>query len=349
METHSPPSPHDDAGPLLNDAAIDTVAAVLTGPERRVFLERARPAPTDPRTRVFLTDLCLGLGALFAGAAVLFFFAANWQELGRFAKLGSLASLFTACAAGAFVVGLDKPVGRALQVLATAAFGSLLGVYGQIYQAEADAWQLFFWWALLLAPWTLLSRWPAPWLFSVLLLDLSLLLFEAQEGRFDDSVWIFLLSAAWTGGAWILWETLSRQRAPWLGRRLGPWILAAATYGALLPSCLEAILDPTPSGRSFLALPVMLLLVAFGLTLYRRRYSRGIFVPAVALACLLTLSTAFLFKLFDLVNQDELAGLFFMGSILLIKISLATRWLRRLHRSAAEAPTGAPAEDQEVP
>ena len=336
MDPRFTPDPTEPDRPI-DGASVEAVAALLTPDARAAFLRRACPEPSLEQSRTFAADLGLAFGALFAGAAVIFFFAANWQGMDRFSKLGSLAGAFAVCAVAAWWSGFNRPVGAALQTVATLIFGSLLAVYGQIYQTGADAWELFFWWALLLTPWTLLSRRPLPWLFSLGLFDLSLLLYFEQVHHWWEPAGFALISAAMTGTAWTAWELMARGKAPWLGRELGPRLLSCATFAALIGPAVQYIVLKRNNGNA-VVLALLVALIAFTLTVYRQRVSRSIFAPAVALGALLTLSTAVLIRVVEAYFEFELFFLLTLGFLLVAKISAAVWWLRRMASEPSPVP-----------
>jgi uncharacterized membrane protein len=55
--------------------------------------------------------------------------------------------------------------------------GSLLALFGQVYQTGADTWQLFFGWAVLITPWVIIARFPALWLLWLGLVNTGLILY----------------------------------------------------------------------------------------------------------------------------------------------------------------------------
>src|SRR5690606_26743262 len=64
-----------------------------------------------------------------------------------------------------------------LLLIASIITGSLLALFGQIYQTGADTWQLFFAWAILITPWVVIARFPALWLLWLGLINALLLLY----------------------------------------------------------------------------------------------------------------------------------------------------------------------------
>lgn len=107
------------------------------------------------------------LTALFLGAGIIFWIAANWDAQSRSFKLHVLQA---AVAAGVipslFLHGRQYATVRtALLFFATVALGGLLAFIGMTYQTGADAWELFATWAALALIWIAMGR--SDWLWAV--------------------------------------------------------------------------------------------------------------------------------------------------------------------------------------
>ncbi len=316
----------------IDDSLAQRIHRVLPAEVAARFSEWARPRPSADQWRTFLSTLLLAAGALFAASAVIFFFAANWQSLDRLSKLGILLATFSATGIAAWYVGLDKSTGRALQTVAWAVLGTLLAVFGQIYQTGADDWRLFAWWAALSIPWTLLSRWFLPWLANIGLVMLAVLLMIHQIFLPTETTTVLILSAM-AGAAWAGWEMAARRGAPWLGRRVGPWIFAVLTITPLVPPSLEVVVEPSPhSSQELIALALLSILVAFSLSFYRRWVSKEVFVPAISLAAAITVFTMCVVEQFEVFSGGF--SLLVIGFGLVAEISAATWWLRQMHEEA---------------
>src|SRR5687767_12713626 len=138
-------------------------------------LEIASRSPPLPEWRVFLSRSLLFLGSALTLAGVIFFFALNWDDLGRFQKLGLLELAVAAAAVGGWQLGRSV-AGQAALTAAAVLVGPLLAVYGQVYQTGADPYELFTGWALLILPWVVLARAPSLWVLEVELWNVALLL-----------------------------------------------------------------------------------------------------------------------------------------------------------------------------
>ncbi len=115
-------------------------------------------APSAGEWRAFLGQLTLWLGTIALASAVIFFFAFNWDDLGRFAKFGLVEAAILAGLLACWRLDLDGPAGKAVLLLLSLLAGALLALTGPIYQTGADPFQLFAWWAVLILPWVLVGR-----------------------------------------------------------------------------------------------------------------------------------------------------------------------------------------------
>src|SRR5437867_9569809 len=109
----------------------------------RAALDMAGVLPHAQHWRAFLDRLLLWSGAVALAAAVVFFIAHNWNDLGKLAKFGLLEALVLAAALGYWRLGPEKAAGKASLLVACILFGALLALLGQTYQTGADTWELF--------------------------------------------------------------------------------------------------------------------------------------------------------------------------------------------------------------
>ncbi len=184
------------------------------------------PAPAD--WRAFLGQLTLWLGTLALAAALIFFFAFNWADLGRFAKFGLVEAAILAGLIICWRVDLDGIAGKAVLTLLSLLVGALLALAGQTYQTGADTFELFAWWAILILPWVLVSRFSPLWLVWLALLNLAAYLYFRLSWAGEALTWtLFALNSA----ALIGWEAAHRAGLPWLRDAWPPRLVAIASGG----------------------------------------------------------------------------------------------------------------------
>ncbi|WP_296237321.1 DUF4401 domain-containing protein [Psychrobacter sp. UBA5136] len=163
-----------DILPLKNAEAAATYLEVY--PSKRMWLE-------------FFDKALLIIGAVALVLSLMFFIAYNWQHMGKMGKF-ALVEVALVITIALYVTLSFRPlrqnrqfrqrfqlIRQLLLLIASIITGSLLALFGQVYQTGADTWQLFFAWALLITPWVVIARFPALWLLWLGLVNAFLLLY----------------------------------------------------------------------------------------------------------------------------------------------------------------------------
>ena len=229
----------------MHDARAEILQWVNDGvlpPERlRDALRMAGVTPSAAQWRGFLERLLTWLGAALIAAAAIYFVAANWQALGRYARFALVEGALVVCLACVWWRGLDTLAGRAALFATAVLTGVLLALVGQVYQTGADTFELFALWAAAIVVWVVAGRQPALWLLWLALVDIAVVLYfrTAAGAAFGlagflfaprEALWIvFALDSA----ALVVWEWLALRRDGWLAVRWAPRVLATAS-GALI-------------------------------------------------------------------------------------------------------------------
>ena len=145
---------------LLNQGTLpiekaDTAALLLdVYPSKRTWLQ-------------FFDKALLIIGGVALVLSLVLFIAYNWLYMGKMGKFalveGALAITIALYVALSFRRRFAF-IRQLLLLIASIITGSLLALFGQVYQTGADTWQLFFGWALLIIPWVIIARFPALWM-----------------------------------------------------------------------------------------------------------------------------------------------------------------------------------------
>lgn len=313
---------------------IDWVEAGRMPPDRlaaAIDLVGLKTAPAD--WRGFLDALCLWLGVLFLAAGVIFFFAYNWQVLGRYAKFGMVEAAILAAVAASWRLGIDAMPGKAALLLASLLMGALLALVGQTYQTGADTFELFAMWALVIVPWVLVGRLAALWLAWVALINLAIILYHHTFGGVFGMVFgterlLWLLFAFNTVALGAI-EAAARRGLEWLRERWSPRLLAIASGGIATTLALFSIFGfrTTGAGGALAWLAWM-----GGAYVFYRVASRDVFVLALGVLSAIVVIVAFAGK--EVLRHNE-AGSFLLIGMLVIGLSAAGGWW--LKSVAAEA------------
>ena len=158
---------------LLKQGALPLSHADIAATHLEVY-------PTKQTWLAFFDKALLVIGAVALVLSLVFFIAYNWMNMGKMGKF--------ALVEGALVISIALYVAlsfrqrfqlirQLLLLIASVITGSLLALFGQVYQTGADTWQLFFGWAVLIIPWVIIARFPALWLLWLGLVNASLVLY----------------------------------------------------------------------------------------------------------------------------------------------------------------------------
>jgi uncharacterized membrane protein len=298
---------------------LDWLQAGLVPPGReQSALRAAGLVPDRAQWRAFLGQLTLWLGTLALAAAVIFFFAFNWDSLGRLAKLGLVEAALVAALLASWRFDLGSMAGKAVLTLTALLLGALLALTGQIYQTGADTWELFAWWAALILPWVIVGRFAPLWLLWLALLNLAVWLYFSLASSGEAPMWSLLVLDSLAVAAW---EAGHRSRIAWL-RDSWPPRLASIASGAMATGlALWSIFD---GGLGIVGWSAWMGLSYF----WYRHVRRDLFVLAGGLLSLVVTVAAFLSRFL----LDGAGGFLFIGLAVIAMSAGGAMWLNKLAR-----------------
>ncbi len=296
----------------------------------------------------YIDRFLLIAGAILVVAGITAFFAWNWSDLGHISKFAIIQSGILLAVLAAWRLGLDSPGGRV--ALAAAAFlvGTLLAVFGQVYQTGADPYGLFLAWAALILPWGVIGRQAGVWLVWQVLLNLTVIMYYTQVLNPPDGWWqlaqllgplvwlgttvtdstlatyLFVLNTA----SLAAWEFGARRGTPWMQGTLFPRLVAlAALLIVLIPTViiiLAAGLDEE-TGLNVISPLSLMFAVAAALYYYRHR-RRDLFILTCSLFALIMVATS----LFINAMPGEGGALLILAVLVIVQVAAAAWWLRRV-------------------
>ena len=300
---------------------------------------RAAGALPDGRDwRRFLERVFLGLGVAVLAASAVYFVAANWNELGRYAKFALAEGALAAAVAVALWRGLDTRVGQASLAAAALLTGVLLALVGQVYQTGADTYELFAVWAMAIVAWVAVGRSPALWLIWIALLNLAVALYYVTFGwlglLFAPGDWHALCAALFLLDTLALaaWEFAASRGVEWLAPRWAPRILATAGGVAISILAVLSIVDGQGNEVAYLALYALWLAGVYG---YYRRHRLDLFVLAGAVLSLIVFGAAGLSRLL-LRHHGDAGSLLTIAAFVILAAGAGALWLRRLAQEEAQ-------------
>jgi uncharacterized membrane protein len=294
----------------------------------REALEFAGVLPGAADWRRFLDRLLLFMGVVLLAAGVIFFFAFNWQDLGRFAKFALVEVPIVAALAFVWRLGVDGIAGKATLLFAALLAGALLALVGQTYQTGADTFELFAAWAAAILPWVLVARFPALWIFWLALANLALSLYFLTFGilwgmLFAPEKLIWLLFGLNTA-ALAVWEGLAAAGIEWLRERWSVRILATASGGLITALGIEDVLDWR--GSSHWGAPLWLAWIAAAYFVYRH-WVKDVYVLAGGVLSVIVITATFVAKQ---MHMRDAGAYLFLGLLVIGMSAAGGYWLKQV-------------------
>ncbi|MCS6122019.1 DUF2157 domain-containing protein [Shewanella baltica] len=331
----------------------------ITQEQANTLYRQVTVLPDASSWRGLIANLLLWFGALSFASGVIFFFAYNWQSLGRFAKFG-LIEVAIVLAIGAFAwlyyranslsaashshshsnQSNDSRFGATTAngvLLATSVLvGGLLALVGQTYQTGADPWQLFAMWALVILPFAWVAGFDGLWLLLVGLINLSIGIFldsfSHLWGAFLDEqgqllIFICLNLAIYYAFVFLDRNVVGRWHAPILEYACSLFAMGCFTW---LITWL--IFDDFFKGDGFSTWIVCgyLAHLVLGFVIFRYRLPR-IYPLALGGFSLIAVGAALLIRLmFE--DNDPIGGFLFIGLYIILASTGLSIWLKELSR-----------------
>ncbi|MCP4440700.1 MAG: DUF2157 domain-containing protein [Aureispira sp.] len=187
----------------------------------------------------FAHKFFLSIGTLMMLAGIIFFFAYNWSDLHKFAKLGTIQVGIVATAIGLLLYKKDDYIRKLGLTVISVLVGVFFAVFGQIYQTGANAYDFFLGWTIFVAAWVTISGFPFLWLFFLLLVNLTIGFYIAQVLRSWDDETMFLLFSGLNIAALAIWEWVVRNKREevvnlWCLRIIGAGITYSLTTNMII-------------------------------------------------------------------------------------------------------------------
>ena len=160
----------------------------------------------------FFRYFLISLGVGFTVSGIVFFFAYNWADLHKFAKIGLTEGMLLATVVIVLLVKMNDQIRNIVLTGASVLVGVLFAVFGQIYQTGADAYDFFLAWTLFITLWVCVAHFAPLWLLYLVLINTTLLLYTQQVAQDWSVVFIcfFLFSINTTV---VLAATFGRKHA----------------------------------------------------------------------------------------------------------------------------------------
>lgn len=209
----------------------------------------------------FLSYFLLAAGVAFTVSGITFFFAYNWEDLPKFAKIGMVELLLIATVSLVVFTSWSKLVKQIILTGSAFLIGTLFAVFGQIYQTGADAYDLFLGWTLFTLLWAVAIRFAPLWLLFTGLLGTTLWLYAVQI--VPDNEWLVSIlgnAVTWIGAVAIViaeWLYLKGRLA-----KYNLWFISTIAVATILHTSFLLILAIVDTQVS-IVIPLLTTLLLF--------------------------------------------------------------------------------------
>ncbi|MGO2340510.1 MAG: DUF4401 domain-containing protein [Psychrobacter sp.] len=316
--------------------------------------------PSKDTWRTFFDKTALIIGVISLTLALVFFIAYNWQDLskiGKFALVESALAVTIALYVALSFRGRFKLIRQLLLLIASVITGSLLALFGQVYQTGADTWQLFAAWAVLIIPWVLIARFPALWLLWLGLFNTALILsFSVIDLGFVSYLYQNILQVSIVAlvnfialNLWLFFidnQRLSLKRSITPIKNKLHW----STYiVGLLSTCITTLLAIVTIfdevNTSTLLIPLALWACWYAFMVWRfYKHTINLLMLTYMCGSIITIIMSWSIRLF--LDGFDLGGFLFLTLLLIGISSAAVIWLRNVARLGNSNGNGSESENQ---
>jgi uncharacterized membrane protein len=274
----------------------------------------------------FVKQLLISLGLGFAVAGIVFFFAYNWANLHKFAKIG-LAEGLLITAASCALFFKNRTVKNIILTVAAMLVGVLFAVFGQIYQTGANAYDFFLAWTIFITLWVVVANFAPLWLLYLILINTTFSLYAEQVASNWSSVLVMSILFAINALALFIFILISKF---WQQLNVPKWFLQLL---AVAVACCATIgISIGIFERYTPAFPILILttLLTYGLGIKEGLASKKIFYLAVISLSTIVIGSSLLLKVSHGEGMFLLVSLFIVAAVTLViknLLHLQKKWI----------------------
>ncbi|MFK8162643.1 MAG: DUF2157 domain-containing protein, partial [Lewinella sp.] len=216
-------------------------------------------------------------------------------------------------------------------LLTTGAFlvGPLFGVLGQIYQTGANAYDLFFAWAMFITIWAIVIDFAPLWLLFVGLLNITVALYAEQIASGWDFPFTYMLLFGLNGLATVFVHLVPKR---WSRKAYPDWLAKVFALGAIgcgTVACFSAVID---EGGGIAGLYVLIVALVYGLARQYAIKQKNLFYLVAMTFSLIVIGTALILKI------DNDGGGFFLATFWVLCTTIGSLfYLNRFRKTWSHA------------
>jgi uncharacterized membrane protein len=268
----------------------------------------------------FLNLLFISLAVGFTVSGIIFFFAYNWADLHKFAKMGLIEGLIILATSTVLFSKLNLNVKNILLTGTSVIVGILIAVFGQIYQTGANAYDFFLGWTLFISLWVVISNYPPLWLVFLTLVNTTFVLYSQQVASYWSEVFVFSILFLFNSLVLVTIHLISKYRENF---KVPTWFSSLLGLAAIVFSTIGIIIGIFDKHQSSFIILLLLSIIAYGAGLaYSIKTKNGFYLSIIPFSIIVIISAL-------LIKISEDAAMFFIVSVtLLIKglLDIQKKW-----------------------
>ncbi len=274
----------------------------------------------------FLRQFFIILGVGFATTGIIFFFAYNWADLHKFAKIGLTEVLITATTIIALLPKINQNTRNIILTGSAFLVGVLFAVFGQIYQTGANAYDFFLAWTLFIALWVAISNFAPLWLLFIVLINTTFILYTQQVAKDWDE--LLIVTIIFCINVIILISTFLLQNLKKVPV-IPMWFTHILTLGCAVIATLEMMIVIFDEYKSLSIIFTILILTTYAIGIWHGLNSKNIFYLSVIPFSIISIISALLINFSTDGGMFLFVSLFVIGSVTMVImniINLQKKW-----------------------
>ena len=274
----------------------------------------------------FLRLLLISLGVGFTTAGILFFFAYNWNDLHKFVKIGMMEGLVVVSTLLVLFSRFSLLIKNILLMGTVLLVGVLFAVFGQVYQTGANAYDFFLGWTFAVTLWVVISNFPPLWLFFLVLINTTFILYTDQVVQGWSEVFVSLLLVIINTFFLAVSLFISHYKDTY---KIPSWFLKTIVLAIVIFGTFGIVIGLFESfNTTFGALLLLVTILFTGGTYYGYTFKNGFYLSVIPFG-IIVICAALLIKISDDASMFLMVSLFVIGSVTLViknLIDLHKKW-----------------------
>lgn len=270
----------------------------------------------------FFRLFIISLGVGFTVSGIVFFFAYNWADLHKFAKIGLIEGLLIATTIVVLLPKINDNIRNVILTGASVLVGVLFAVFGQIYQTGANAYDFFLVWTVFVTLWVLISNFAPLWLLYLVLVNTTFILYSQQIAKDWSEVFICTL-------LFVLNATMLIAAILFVKKKIPNWFLNTVALASASYATIGIVIGIFEKYQTAFLILILITAIVFALGIWHGLKAKSVFYLSVIPFSLIIIVSSLFIKISDGEMMFLFVSLFIIGSVTLtIKnlIDIQKKW-----------------------